>query len=95
MPANDLPPQIKDLEGVFTSVVQSAMAFAGIVLFVVLVVGGLKYLTSGGDPKNIDSAQKTITYGLGGLILILLSYMILRFLQTITGVDLTNFRLTQ
>lgn len=90
-----MPAKISDLETVFGNVVSAALGFAGIALFVLLLVGGLKYITSGGDPKATEGAQKTITYAIGGLIVILLSYLILVLIRTITGVDVTQFKVTQ
>jgi len=82
---------ISDLQGIFRNVVTALLGFAGIVLYIVLIMGGFKYITSGGDPKAVDSAQKTITYAIGGLILILLSYLFLVLIKQITGVDVTTF----
>ncbi len=67
------------------------MGFAGIALFILLLVGGFKYITSGGDPKALEGAQKTITYAIAGLIVIILSFLILVLISTITGVDVTKF----
>ncbi|HKB88113.1 MAG TPA: hypothetical protein VKC53_00540 [Patescibacteria group bacterium] len=92
--AASLPPQIADLEGIFGNIVQAILGFAGIVLFILILSGGIKYLTSGGDPKATEAAQKTITYAIGGLVLILLSYMILVLIKTITGVNVTEFKVT-
>lgn len=89
------PATISGLELVFGNVVRAALGFAGIVLFILLLVGGIKYITSGGDPKAAEGAQKTITYAISGLILILLSYLILVLIHTITGVDVTQFKITQ
>ncbi len=85
---------IKDLEFLFGNVVSAALGLAGIVLFILLLVGGFKYITSGGDPKATESAQKTITYAILGLILILVSFLILVLIKTITGVDVTKFNVT-
>jgi hypothetical protein len=89
------PASLGDLNGVFSRVVSVALGLAGIVLFVMLLVGGLKYITAGGDPKAAEGAQKTITYAIGGLILILLSFLILVLIKTITGVDVTQFTVVQ
>jgi len=89
------PASLGDLETVFGNVVKAALGLAGIVLFVMLLFGGLKYIMAGGDPKAAESAQKTITYAVGGLILILLSYLILVLIKTITGVDVTQFIVVQ
>lgn len=85
------PAKISDLGTIFENVVRLALGFAGIVLFLLLIVGGFKYMTSGGDPKAVEGAKKTLTYAIGGLIVILLSYLILVLISTITGVDVTKF----
>lgn len=89
------PAKISDLEIVFGNVVKSALAIAGVVLFVLLIIGGFKYITSGGDPKATEGAKNTITYAIGGLVLILLSFLILVLIYRITGVDVTQFKVVQ
>lgn len=84
-------PTLKGFEGLFSRVLTFILGFAGVALFIMLLVGGFKYLTSGGDPKAVEEAQKTLTYAIGGLILIALSYLILVFIGNFTGVNLTNF----
>jgi hypothetical protein len=83
--------RISDLGGLFQRIVSLALGFAGIVLFILLIVGGFKFITSGGDPKAVEGAKKTLTYAIGGLIVILVSYLILVLIKIITGVDVTNF----
>jgi Type IV secretion system pilin len=87
------PAKISDLSTVFGNVVSAALGLAAIVLFVLLLMGGFKYITSGGDPKAVESAQKTITSAIIGLVLILVSYLILVLITNITGVDVTNFKI--
>ena len=82
---------IADLGGLFERIVSFVLGFAGIVLFVLLLVGGFKYIISGGDPKAVESAKKTLTYAIGGLVVILVSYLILVLISKVTGVDVTNF----
>jgi glucose uptake protein GlcU len=83
--------QISDFGPLFSRIVSLVLGFAGIVLFVLLIVGGFKFITSGGDPKAVDAAKKTLTYAIGGLLVILVSYLILVLIKNITGVDVTNF----
>ena len=89
------PATLQDLEKVFSSLVTSLLALGGIVLFLMLLNGGFKYLTSGGDPKATEGAQKTLTYAIGGLVLLAGSYMILYIIKTFTGADVTNFVITK
>lgn len=88
------PAQLSNLEVVFKNVVNVILGFAGIAFFVLLLIGGFKYLTSGGDPKAVEGAKKTITYAIGGLLVIVLSFLILKLIQAITGVDVTQFKIT-
>lgn len=87
--------RLEDLECVFQNIVQIILGFAGITLFFLLIIGGFKYITSGGDPKGVESAKKTLTYAIGGMILILLAFLILVFIKQFTGVDVTEFKIYQ
>lgn len=84
---------IEDFGILFQRVVGYALGFAGIVLFILLIIGGFKYITSGGDPKAVEGARKTLTSAIAGLIIILISYLILLLITNITGVDVTNFNI--
>ncbi len=79
------PAKLQDLETVFGSVATSLLALGGIVLFLMLLSGGFKYLTSGGDPKATEGAQKTLTYAIGGLVMLAGSFLILKIISTFTG----------
>lgn len=85
---------IKGFEYIFNNVVTIILSLAGILLFIMLVSGGFKILTSGSDPKAAEAGKKTLTYAIGGLVLVVLSFLILRFLQEFTGVNITEFRAT-
>lgn len=84
-------PQIGYLECVFGNFFKVFLGLAGIALFVTLLIGGFKFITSGGDPKNLASAKATLTYAIFGMILVAGSYLILVFIETITGANVTNF----
>jgi hypothetical protein len=86
---------IANLGCVFQNVVRAFLGFAGIVLFILLIMGGFRFITSGGDPKAVEGARKTITSAIIGLIVILLSYLILVLIKAITGVDVTIFKIVQ
>ena len=85
---------ISDLGILFQRVVGYALGFAGIALFILLLIGGFKFITSGGDPKAIEGARKTLTSAITGLVIILVSYLILVLISKITGVDVTSFKIS-
>lgn len=87
--------QLSDLECIFKNVVGVILGFAGIVFFILLILAGFKFITAGGDPKALESAKKTLTSAIAGLVVILLAYLILVLIKTITGVDVTVFKIVQ
>lgn len=91
----DTPATFTDLQSLFGRLVSAILALAGIVLFIMLVIGGVKYITSGGDPKATEGAKHTLTYAIGGLLLILLSYLILVVIGKVTGTNVTQFILVR
>jgi len=86
---------IGSLVTVFSNVIQAVTALAGIVLFVMLVIGGYTFLFSGGDQKKLEKAKGTLTSAIIGLVILVCSYLILMLIQKATGVttDLTKFNL--
>ena len=46
-------------EGLFENAIAALLGLAGIALFIMLLVGGFKFITSGGDPKSLESAKNT------------------------------------
>lgn len=71
----------------FYNLISWALIFAGVVSLLLIIVGGFKLMFSGGDPKQTESARKTITWSVIGLILILLSFAIVKFVAAVTGID--------
>lgn len=82
---------IKSFETLFGNVVQAAAALAGVALFVMLLVGGFKFLFSGGDEKQLEAARGTVTNAIIGLVVIVVAYLILRTIEVFTGVKVTEF----
>jgi len=54
---------------------------AGLAAFVMLVTGGVKYLTSAGSPSAISDAKDQIKSALLGLLIILMSWLILQVIN--------------
>ena len=85
------PVEIQDIEEIVKIVLNYAVRLAGIAVFIMLLVGGFKYLTAGGDPKKAEAAQKTITYAIFGLALLIGGWFIFQFIEKFTGVEVTQF----
>lgn len=71
---------------IVNNVVPFIMTLAGIILFFVLMWGGLDYVTSQGSPEKLKNANAKITAGVIGFVLLVLSFLITRVLAYIFGV---------
>jgi len=60
----------------------------GILFFFMFVVGAIQWITSGGDKTALEGARGKITNALIGIILLLVSFAIIRLIQTFFGVDI-------
>lgn len=56
-----------------TGIVNAILFLAGIVAVIMIIVGGLKYVTSAGEPKRTASAKETLLYAVIGLVIVLAS----------------------
>lgn len=91
-----MAPTLDQLGDVFTNLVSALLALGGVILFIMLLSGGFKFLTSGGDPKAVEGAKKTMTYAILGVVLLAASYLILKILSDITGVqDILEFNIVR
>lgn len=86
---------IKGLEAIFSNVVVVILALAGIALFIMIISGGFRYLTAGGNPDNAQAAKQTLTYAFIGFVVLVAAYLILNLIEQFTGVRLSVFQITQ
>lgn len=62
------------------SIVTNTLLFAvGVIAVIMLIIGGIKYITSSGDPKGTQSAKDTIMFAVVGVVVALLAYAIVNF----------------
>jgi hypothetical protein len=81
---------IQCLIPLFSNLVTAVLQIAGIALFIMFVIAGFNFLLSGGDPKRLEQAKSTLTYAILGLVVIIVSYLIIQLISTITGVQGLN-----
>lgn len=51
----------------------------GVVAVIMIIFGGFKYITSGGNQESIKSAKQTLVYALIGLVIVALAQVIVKF----------------
>jgi len=94
-----LPDRLKTLSGAtflekFVQLGISLIFVAGTILFFfMLVTGGVKWLSGGGDKTRLEGAQKQITHALVGLAILFTSFAIIQVVETLFGLSLLNISL--
>jgi hypothetical protein len=68
--------------------VSAIFIISGIAFFVFLVMGGLQWLTSGGDKGKVESSQKMISAALIGLAIVASSYAVYMIVLEFFGINL-------
>lgn len=83
-----LKTEITTLGGFVSALLPIILVLAGLVLFVLLILGGFGILTSAGSPDKVKAAQGKITSAVIGFVIIFVSYWIARILEVMLGVDI-------
>jgi hypothetical protein len=71
--------------GASFSIINLLIFFAGIAFFINLVIAGWNYMFSSGDPKKTAAASSRLLNGFIGLVIVLVSFLIVRLVSTIIG----------
>lgn len=79
-----------DFGQIVTLIVKNAFVFAGIISFVLLILGGFGVIVGAGsgDTKKLEQSKKAVTGAVVGLLIIVLSVLIVQVIATITGLDI-------
>ena len=65
--------------GVFKQVTNTILYIVGIIAVIMLIIGGIKYVVSGGDSKKVTDAKNTVLYAIIGLVIAFLAFAIVNF----------------
>jgi len=69
----------KEVTGLVRTIINVISVIAGFVAVVMIIVGGMKYITSGGESSKTASAKNTIIFSLIGLVIVAMAQVIVRF----------------
>ena len=78
---------IQGLECLIANVFTVIITLIGLAAFVMLIVGAVRWLVSGGNSSNIDKARSTMTYAIIGIVVALSAFIVINLLAGFTGVD--------
>lgn len=69
--------------GIFTVVSNMMLFIVGALSVVMLIIGGLRYVVSGGNAATVTSAKNTILYAIIGLIIAVMAYAAINFILSV------------
>lgn len=65
--------------GVFKTITNVLLFIIGAISVIMLIIGGIRYVVSGGDSGAITSAKNTILYAIVGIVVAILAYALVNF----------------
>lgn len=70
------------IDQILGGVINILLWVAGVASVIVIIVGGIMYIVSGGNEKTTKTAKDAILYAVIGLVITILAFAIVRFVLT-------------
>lgn len=70
----------RDPREIVGSIINVALGFLGVIAVVIILMGGFKWMTAGGNEEKVTKAKSTLTKAIIGLIIIVSAYAIWEFI---------------
>lgn len=77
------------LNRIISEIINFFSIIIGIVAVLMIIVGGFRYIISGGDSANVTSAKNTILYAIIGLLVVAFAQFIVKFILS-KAVDIAS-----
>lgn len=81
-------PNTVNLTKIIGGVLQLLLLAAAVFFFVYLVIGGIKWIMSGGDKAQIEAARNQITHALIGLVIVFAAWLIAGLVNSLVGINI-------
>ena len=79
---DDCPSDLFGETGAFRQITNTILYIVGVVAVIMLIIGGIRYVISGGDSKKVTDAKNTVLYAIIGLVIAVFAYAIVNFVIT-------------
>lgn len=77
---------------IFNVLLSNLLLIAGIILFLLVIVAGFQMIQAGssGDAHDMEKWRTMLTYGVIGFVIILLAGVIIKLVETFTGINILD-----
>lgn len=79
---------LKSVSTLITTITQYAIDLIMIICIIFVIIGGIQYITSGGNQEQAQKAKSTLTYAIIGFILVLAATLIVKDFKGLIGLKL-------
>lgn len=73
--------------GIFQTITNILLFLIGAIAVIMLIIGGVRYVISGGDQTHVTAAKNTILYAIVGIVVAFLAYAAVNFVTTQLGTN--------
>lgn len=71
--------------GIFRTVTNILLFLVGAISVIMLIIGGIRYVISGGDQSAVTAAKNTILYAIVGIVVAFLAFAAVNFVVSSLG----------
>ncbi|SRR5260221_12183099 len=76
------------IQGVISGAISLALVVAAVIFFFMLVIGGIRWILSGGDKGQTEAARNQITAALVGLVIVFAAWAIAQLIGSLFGITI-------
>ncbi len=67
--------------GLIIGIIQIALWIVGLLSVLFVIIGGFRYVTAHGNEEQAEAAKKTLTHAITGIVIVILSFVIVRVIS--------------
>jgi hypothetical protein len=79
--------------GLVSGLIRLVLVIAALVFFFILVIGGIRWIVSGGDKAQTEAARNQITAALVGLVIVFAAWAIVQLINVFFGINIFELSL--
>lgn len=81
------------IPNIVSSAIQLILVIAALIAFIFLIIGGIRWITAGGDKEKTAVAQKTLTSALVGLVIVFAAWAIMSLIEKFFGITIFQLQI--